>query len=121
MTLLVVSPDYASHLLPLLQIARRWLDTRGEVVVATGPATRAGPIATLTYQADARRHDLLYDPDGVLARLGEIVRDVRPERVVVDHVAFGARLALHAIGVPAVSVVLGHPSALPAAAAIAAG
>ncbi|MFN6119636.1 MAG: nucleotide disphospho-sugar-binding domain-containing protein [Actinomycetes bacterium] len=159
MTLLVVSPDYASHLLPLLQIARRWLGTRGEVVVATGPATRhlveaagvawtdlrlgrgrnagvievadqpagedahlqaffdatrAGPIATLTYQADARRHDLLYDPDGVLDRLGEIVRDVRPQRVVVDHVAFGARLALHALGVPAVSVVLGHPSALPA-------
>ena len=31
-----MSPDYASHLLPLLQIARRWLGTRGEVVVATG-------------------------------------------------------------------------------------
>jgi zeaxanthin glucosyltransferase len=158
--LLVISPDYASHLLPLLQIARRWKQRRGDVVIATGPATRhvvddggvewtdlrlgrgsnggvievadqpvgeddhlraffdatrAGPIETLRYQAEARRHDLLYDPDGVFDRLGQIIAEVRPDRVVVDHVAFGARLALHALGVRAATVVLGHPSALPAA------
>ena len=134
MRLLVVSPDYASHLLPMLQIAAAWQARAGDVVVATGPATRpmvvaagldwielrlgrgsnagvievgeqprgeddhlraffdatrAGPIETLRYQADARRHDLLYDPDGVFERLGEIVREVRPDRVAVDHVAFG--------------------------------
>lgn len=159
MKLLVVSPDYVSHLLPLLQIASRWQADHGEVVVATGPATRplvieagiewielrlgrgsnarvievadqpvgedahlraffdatrAGPIETLSYQAEARQHDLLFDPDGVLDRLGEIVREVRPDRVAVDHVAFGARLALHVLGVSAASVVLGHPSALSA-------
>jgi zeaxanthin glucosyltransferase len=159
MRLLVVSPDYASHLLPLLQIAAAWRERVGDVVVATGPATRPmvadagldwielrlgrgsnagvievgeqprgedehlraffdatrlGPIETLRYQADARRHDLLYDPDGVFDRLGEIVREVRPDRVAVDHVAFGARLALHLLGVSASSVVLGHPSALSA-------
>ena len=159
MRLLVVSPDYASHLLPLLQIAAAWQERAGEVVVATGPATRpmvaeagldwielrlgrgsnggvievdeqprgeddhlraffdatrCGPIETLRYQADARRHDLLYDPDGVFERLGEIVREVRPDRVAVDHVAFGARLALHLLGVPTATVVLGHPSALSA-------
>jgi zeaxanthin glucosyltransferase len=157
--LLVVSPDYASHLLPLLQIARRWQTRHGGAVIATGPATRPlveaagvcwvdlrlgrgsnagvieaadqpvgeddhlraffdatklGPIETLRYQADARRHDLLFDPDGVFDRLGQIVADVRPDRVAVDHVAFGARLALHLLGVPATSVVLGHPSALTA-------
>jgi hypothetical protein len=145
MRLLVVSPDYASHLLPLLQIASAWQARVGAVVVATGPATRPmvaevgldwielrlgrgsnagvievgeqpkgeddhlraffdatrlGPIETLRYQADARRHDLLYDPDGVFDRLGEIVREVRPDRVAVDHVAFGARLALHLLDVP---------------------
>ncbi len=39
MTLLVISPDYASHLLPLATLATAW-QARGErVVVATGPAT----------------------------------------------------------------------------------
>lgn len=119
MKLLVVCPDYASHLLPLLQIASRWKMRHGDSVIATGPATRRlvegvgvdwidlrlgrgsnggvieaseqpvgeddhlraffdatrrGPIETLRYQAEARRHDLLYDPDGVFERLAEIVR-----------------------------------------------
>ena len=40
MKLLVVSPDYASHALPLLQVARAWSATEGRAVVATGTATR---------------------------------------------------------------------------------
>jgi zeaxanthin glucosyltransferase len=159
MKLLVVSPDYASHAVPLIQLATAWRDTAGEVVFATGQATRslveraglewielrlgkghnagvvevgqqpvgeddhlraffdatrAGPVATLLYQADARRHDLLHDPDRVLDRLSEIISHVNPDRVVVDHVAFGARLALRALGIEPATVVLGHPSALPA-------
>ena len=158
--LLVVSPDYASHALPLLQVARAWNGTQGDVVFATGRATRPlvehaaiawtelrlgkgsnggvidpaeqpageddhlreffratreGPLATLRYQADARRHDLMFDPDGVLDRLRHIVDSERPDRVLVDHVAFGARLALHALGVTPATLVLGHPSALAAA------
>ncbi len=159
MRLLVVCPDYASHALPMIQVAAAWTRTQGEAIVATGEstrpmvesaglawvplrlgkgsnggvievdqqpageddhlraffdATRAGPIATLRYQADARRHDLLHEPDRVLDRLREIVRDVRPDRIVVDHVAFGARLALHALGLEPATMVLGHPSALTA-------
>ena len=38
MTLLVISPDYASHALPLLTIAGAWLRRGHRVVVATGPA-----------------------------------------------------------------------------------
>ncbi len=158
MKLLLVSPDYASHAGPLIEIGRAWRRDHGEVVVATGPAvremvtdaglawvelrlgkgsnpgvieermqpqgedahlraffdaTREGSVATLRYQADARRHDLMHDPDGVFDRLREIVDLVQPERVAVDHVAFGARLALHAMGRDCASVVLGHPSALP--------
>ena len=157
MKLLVVSPDYMSHVVPMLQVASAWARIEGEVVVATGEstgpiveaaglervelrlgkgsnsgvirvddqpagedehlraffdATRVGPIATLEYQADARRHDLLDEPDRVLDRLAEILEQVRPDRVVVDHVAFGARLALFALGVDAATMVLGHPSAL---------
>src|SRR6185369_4823612 len=39
MTLLVISPDYASHLLPLATLATAWRDAGDRVVVATGPAT----------------------------------------------------------------------------------
>jgi zeaxanthin glucosyltransferase len=159
MKLLVVCPDYASHALPMIEVAKAWSHMRGDAIVASGEATRplveaagltwvelrlgkgnnggvieadkqpvgeddhlraffdatrAGPMATLRYQADARRHDLLHEPDRVLTRLTEIMRTVQPDRVVVDHVAFGARLALHALGVEPATMVLGHPSALSA-------
>ena len=159
MRLLVVCPDYASHAVPMIEVARAWVRRHGEAVVATGTATRPlveaaglawvelrlgkgsnagvieaaeqpvgeddhlraffaatreGPVATLRYQADARRHDLLFEPDRVYDRLREIVASVNPDRVVVDHVAFGARLALHALGVESATMVLGHPTALSA-------
>ncbi|MFO7532536.1 MAG: glycosyltransferase [Candidatus Limnocylindrales bacterium] len=38
MTLLVITPDYASHALPLLTIGRAWQRQGQRVVVATGPA-----------------------------------------------------------------------------------
>ena len=158
--LLVISPDYASHAGPMIQVATAWMRTGGEAVVATGGSTRpmveqaglpwislrlgkgsnagiievdeqpagedehlrarssrrlgAVPVATLLYQADARRHDLLHEPERVLDRLADIVRKVQPDRVMVDHVAFGARLALRALGIEPASIVLGHPSALTA-------
>lgn len=157
MTLLVVSPDYASHLYPLATLATAWRDAGERVVVATGPATepvvrsfgfervdlrlgrgsnpgviraeeqprgeddalrgffaatRQGPVPTLAFQARARLDDLLWDPLTVARRVQEIVAQVRPDHVVVDHLAFSARLALAAAGVPHADVVLGHPSAL---------
>jgi zeaxanthin glucosyltransferase len=44
-TLLVISPDYASHALPLLALARAWQDAGERVVVATGPAIAPRVIA----------------------------------------------------------------------------
>jgi MGT family glycosyltransferase len=38
---------------------------------------------------------------------------VRPDQILVDHLAFGATLGLHAAGIPYSDVVLGHPTALP--------
>jgi zeaxanthin glucosyltransferase len=156
-TLLVVSPDYASHLYPLSTLATAWRDAGERVVVATGPATdelvrgfglervdlrlgrgsnpgviraedqprgeddalrgffaatREGAVPTLEFQARARLDDLLWDPLTVARRVQEVVVRVRPDHVVVDHLAFSARLALTAAGVPHADVVLGHPSAL---------
>lgn len=158
MTLLVISPDYASHLLPLATLATAWRDRGEDVVVATGPATdpivgqfgfrrvdlplgrganagviraadqqsaeaaslegffaatREGMVPTLTYQASERLTDLMWMPVERARATLEIIDRVQPDTIIVDHLAFSARLALHTADVPYGDVVLGHPSALP--------
>ena len=49
MTLLVISPDYASHLLPLATLATAWRDRGHRVVVATGPST-AGIVESFGFE-----------------------------------------------------------------------
>jgi UDP:flavonoid glycosyltransferase YjiC (YdhE family) len=158
MTLLVISPDYASHLLPLATLATEWRDRGERVVVATGPATaaivesfgfervhlqlgrgsnpgviraeeqvadedaslrgffdatRLGMVETLSYQARERLTDLMWQPVTTARAVLDVVASVQPDQIVVDHLAFSARLALVAGGVPFADVVLGHPTALP--------
>ena len=159
MTLLVISPDYASHLLPLATLATAWRDRGHRVVVATGPstagivesfgfervglqlgrgsnpgiiraddqpdeeadslrgffdATREGMIPTLAYQARERLTDLMWDPVTAGRATLQIVDDLKPDAILIDHLAFSARLALSVAGHDFADVVLGHPSALPA-------
>jgi len=156
-TLLVISPDYASHLYPLATLATAWRDAGERVVVATGTATdalvtgfgyerehlqlgrgsnpgviraeeqpsgeddslrgffeatRLGAVETLAYQARARGVDLLWNAVGVARAVHDVVERVRPDTIVVDHLAFGARLGLTSMGTSHADVVLGHPSAL---------
>lgn len=158
MTLLVISPDYASHLLPLATLASAWRDAGERVVVATGPATdpivrefglerydlplgrgsnarvisadeqpkdeseslrgffdatRDGMVETLRYQATERLTDLMWDPVTIGRRVLAAVEAVQPDAIIVDHLAFSARLALQTAGIAYADVVLGHPSALP--------
>lgn len=157
MTLLVISPDYASHLFPLATLATAWQDAGERVVVATGSATdrlvrsfgfervplqlgrgsnpgviraeeqprgedevlrgffaatRAGAVPTLEYQAAARDGDLLWRPLELAREVQRVVDEVRPEQVIVDHLAFSARLALLGSGIDHADVVLGHPTAV---------
>ena len=42
-----------------------------------------------------------------------IVDDVSPDAIIVDHLAFSARLGLTTAGIPHGDIVLGHPTALP--------
>ncbi|WP_336645605.1 nucleotide disphospho-sugar-binding domain-containing protein [Microbacterium sp. USHLN186] len=160
MTLLIISPDYASHLLPLAALGTAWRDVGEEVVVATGPATaaivahfgyrrvdlplgrganagvirsseqqaeeaaslegffaatRTGMVPTLSYQARERLTDLMWQPvDRARATL-RVIDEVAPDAILVDHLAYSARLALHTRGIAYGDVVLGHPSALPVA------
>lgn len=158
MTLLIISPDYASHLYPLATLGTAWQAAGERVVVATGPATHTivesfgfervhlqlgrgsnpgviraedqptgeddalrgffdathiGMVETLAFQAAARSDDLLWNPVAVARDVQRIVAEVRPDQVIVDHLAFSARLALTSAGIAHADVVLGHPSALP--------
>ncbi len=160
MTLLVICPDYASHLLPLVTLATAWRDADERVVVATGPATdsivrafgfervdlrlgkgsnpgvirpedqptgeddalrgffdatRRGMIATLEFQSEARLSDLMWEPVRVGREVVAVVESVHPDQIIVDHLAFSARVALTAAGIAYGDVVVGHPSALPVA------
>lgn len=160
MTLLVICPDYASHLLPLLTLATSWRDAGQRVVVATGPATasiveqfgfervnlqlgkgsnpgviraeeqpkgeddalrgffdatRRGMVPTLAYQAEARLSDFMWEPVRIGREVQAVVESVAPDAIIVDHLAFSARLALMAGGIAHADVVVGHPSALPVA------
>jgi len=157
-TLLIICPDYASHLLPLATLGTAWRDAGERVVVATGPATadivesfgferinlqlgkgsnpgviraeqqptgeddalrgffdatRRGMVETLAFQAEARLSDLMWEPVRVARAVQAVVAEIQPDAIIVDHLAFSARLALVAAGVPYADVVLGHPSALP--------
>ena len=158
MTLLVISPDYASHLLPLATLATAWRDRGERVVVASGPATadivagfgferselrlgrgsnpgvikaedqpvdegdslrgffeatRRGAVPTLKYQAAERLVDLMWQPVEAARATRRIVERFAPDEILVDHLAFSARLGLTTAGIPYGDVVLGHPSALP--------
>ena len=158
MTLLVISPDYASHLLPLATLATAWRECGQRVVVASGPATaaiveqfgfervdlrlgrgsnpgviraedqptgeddalrgffdatRRGMVETLTFQAEARLTDLMWEPVRIGREVLAVVASVAPDQILVDHLAFSARVALDSAGIAYGDVVLGHPSALP--------
>ena len=162
MTLLIISPDYASHLYPLAAMGQVWREHGHRVVVATGSATadivssfeydheplqmsqgsnpgtiraeaqpkgeddalrgffaatHGGMIETLSFQARARLHDLMWEPVATARRVLEIIERVQPDEIIVDHLAFSARLALQAAEVSYIDVVLGHPTALPLPAA----
>ena len=157
MTLLIISPDYASHLFPLATLGTAWLAAGERVVVASGPATagivsefgferenlqlgrgsnpgtiraeqqpmgeddalrgffaatRQGMTATLRFQAQARNADLLWNPVELARDVQRLVARVRPDQVIVDHLAFSARLALSSAGIRHADVVLGHPTAV---------
>ncbi len=76
-------------------------------------ATRRGPVPTLLLQAERRTDDLLWQPEAVARTLDRLVSQMRPGRIVSDHIALSATLALHALGTDWESFVPGHPSQLP--------
>jgi zeaxanthin glucosyltransferase len=76
-------------------------------------ATRRGMLQTLRFQAEARATDLLWRPKHVARRAMQVVERIRPDVVLVDHLALAATIGLRALGVSYGDVVLGHHTALP--------
>ena len=76
-------------------------------------ATRRGAVPTLLLQAERRKDDLLWQPEAAARRLDLLVSQLRPQRIVSDHVALSATLALRALETEWDSFVPGHPSQLP--------
>jgi zeaxanthin glucosyltransferase len=76
-------------------------------------ATRQGMTATVAHQVRGRETDMLWQPERVARRLERILADVRPRRIVVDHLAFGATVALRALGRSYASLLPSHPCQLP--------
>ncbi len=75
-------------------------------------ATRRGMIPTLMHQAEHRLNDLLWEPERVRLAIASILDVVRPNAIVVDHLAFGATAALRSLNAPFLSFHPGHPSAI---------
>jgi MGT family glycosyltransferase len=152
--LLLITPDYLSHYLPMSAIAAEAARRDIAVTVATGPTlgprvgadgwswrpllmsrgsnagikriddpdddlrafftvTRQGMVPTLMLQAEARGDDLLWNPLDVGRAVLAIVEELRPDAILVDHLAFAASMALLARQVPFTTFVPGHPSQLP--------
>ena len=76
-------------------------------------STEAGMVAALLHQADARRHDLLWQPESVAHDTVRLVERLQPSAVLVDHLCVAARLGLFAANVRTWTLVPGHPSQLP--------
>lgn len=76
-------------------------------------ATRRGAVPALLLQAERRTDDLLWRPEAVARRLDAVIAELRPDRIVSDHIALSATLALRALDVRWDSFVPGHPTQLP--------
>jgi MGT family glycosyltransferase len=57
----------------------------------------------------------MWEPVRIGREVHAVVAAVAPDQIIVDHLAFSARLALMAGGIRHADVVVGHPSALPVA------
>ena len=159
-TLLVISPDYASHLLPLATLATAWrgrgraggrrhrarhgrhrrgrsgssastcrLGRGSNPGVIRADQQPAGEDDSLRGFFDATRRGMRANPavpgPGPRAttccgtrwrsptEVQQIVERLRPDAMIVDHLAFSARLGLISGGIRHADVVLGHPTALP--------
>ncbi|MFD9698741.1 nucleotide disphospho-sugar-binding domain-containing protein [Lentzea sp. NPDC059081] len=75
-------------------------------------ATRGGAAAALLAQTRRRRAEPLAAPARVVRELRAVHDQVRPDWYVVDQIDYATTLALHALGLPFVSYVTGHPTYL---------
>lgn len=75
-------------------------------------ATKGGAVAALLAQTRRRRTELLAAPEEVMRDLSALHDRLRPDWYVVDQIDYATTLALHALDLPFLSYVTGHPTYL---------
>ncbi|NJO07130.1 MAG: glycosyl transferase [Chloroflexaceae bacterium] len=96
-------------------IAQRTDQSRSEAerLNAFFEATRHGPIATLRLQSEHRQHDMLTDPERMLADVGQMIQALQPDICIVDQLSYAVTLALYCLQQPFLTYCPGHPTYVP--------
>ncbi|NJL34016.1 MAG: hypothetical protein HC893_09325, partial [Chloroflexaceae bacterium] len=74
---------------------------------------RHGPIATLRLQSEHRQHDMLTDPERMLADVGQMIQALQPDICIVDQLSYAVTLALYCLQQPFLTYCPGHPTYVP--------
>lgn len=76
-------------------------------------ATKKGAIETLITQSNHRKADMLYDPDELIEKIGEIDRDLHIDLFVVDILSYSVTLSLYFLKLPFITFCPPHPRTIP--------
>jgi UDP:flavonoid glycosyltransferase YjiC (YdhE family) len=78
-------------------------------------ATRSGPAATLMFQGEHRKADMLADPTTMQKDILRLAAHLQPDLFVVDQLSYSLTLTLHALEMPFITFCPGHPTYIPSA------
>jgi UDP:flavonoid glycosyltransferase YjiC (YdhE family) len=82
-------------------------------IAAFVEATRSGAAATLIFQAEHRKADMLADPKTLQEDILHLVSELQPDLFVVDQLSYGVTLVLHGNTLPFLTFCPGHPTYIP--------
>jgi UDP:flavonoid glycosyltransferase YjiC (YdhE family) len=88
-------------------------ESEAKRIAAFIEATRSGAAATLIFQAEHRKADMLVDPQALQTEILHLVRSIQPDLFVVDQLSYGVSLVLHANELPFITFCPGHPTYIP--------
>jgi hypothetical protein len=98
-----------------IAVKTQQVKTETERIEAFIEATRSGPAATLMFQGEHRKADMLADPATMQKDILRLAAHLQPDLFVVDQLSYGVTLALHALEMPFITFCPGHPTYIPSA------
>ncbi len=76
-------------------------------------ATRQGAVETLIAQSKHRGADMLYNPERLLAKIGNIDKSMDIDLYIVDVLSYSVTLSLYCLGLPFITFCPPHPNTIP--------